>query len=159
MKIEIPPQYKTKKEKLGYIGEFLVMQEFGGELSEDKFDRKKDIILGNGQLAEVKTQNRNKYKNVFSINIMHKNQAEKCNSVDRLFFVEYDHTDVVKIWECVDRSHVFYTTNYGDNMMGWPINKMILVKEIQDKELSDQMKSYSQSRDFSLDSPYAFNKF
>ena len=159
MKIEIPPKYKTKKEKLGYIGEILVQMYFGGTLSEWKYDPKKDLILPDGLLAEVKTQNRDKYRNLFSVNTMQRNQVEKCCNADRLFFVEYDKTDTVKIWECVDRTYQFYVPNDGRNMVGWPINKMNKLVEIEDKELSDQMKSLSQSRDFSLDSPYAFNKF
>jgi hypothetical protein len=160
MKLEIPSKYKTKAEKLGYLGEALVQHHFGGQLSEEKFDPDKDAILPSGQLLQIKTQNRNKYKDVFSVNVMSKNAVENCLNVDRLFFVEYDISSCIKIWECVDReSHIFYKTNYGDHMVGWPISKMTLLKEIDDKELSDQMKSYSQSRDFSLDSPYAFNKF
>jgi hypothetical protein len=159
MRVEIPSKYRTKKDQLGYIGEHLVKELFGGNLSENKFDMKKDIVLDSGEFAEVKTQNRDKYRNMFTVNTMHTNQVEKCVSVQRLFFVEYDASGVVKIWECVDRQYTIYETRDGRLMAGWPISKMNLVKQIDDKELADQMKSLSQSRDFSLNSPYAFNKF
>ena len=159
MRVEIPSKYRTKKDQLGYIGEYLVRELFGGNLSENKFDMKKDIILNNGEFAEVKTQNRDKYRNMFTVNTMHSNQVEKCVAVKNLYFVEYDKSNCVKIWECVDRQYTIFETNDGRLMAGWPINKMNLIHQIDDKELADQMKSLSQSRDFSLNSPYAFNKF
>lgn len=159
MRVEIPSKYRTKKDQLGYIGEYLVRELFGGNLSENKFDMKKDIILNSGEFAEVKTQNRDKYRNMFTVNTMHSNQVEKCVNVQRLFFVEYDSSGAVKIWECTDREYTIYETRDGRLMAGWPIARMNLVKQIDDKELADQMKSLSQSRDFSLNSPYAFNKF
>ena len=71
MIIEIPRKYKTNKEKLGYIGDYLVKHIFGGELSENKFDMKKDITLSTGEMIEVKTQNRDKYRNMFKIGRAH----------------------------------------------------------------------------------------
>ena len=156
----IPPQYKTKAEKLGYLGEALVSHHFGGDMSDDKYDTEKDIRLLVGQNVQVKTQNRNKYRNVFSVDSMSKSAFENCMTIDRLIFVEYDASDNITIWECTDReNHIFYTTSKGKVMIGWPIDKMTPLKVIYDKELSHQMRSHSQSRDFSLDSPYAFNQF
>jgi hypothetical protein len=160
MILQIPSKYKTNAEKLGYIGESIIAHHFDGDMSNDKFDQEKDIRLLDHRKVQVKTQNRHSGKNVFSENTMKKNAIENCMTVDRLIFVEYDGSSYIKIWECVDReSRTFYTTHYGDNMVGWFIDKMILLKTIYDKELAQQMRSYSQSREYSLNSPYAFNKF
>ena len=160
MILQIPSKYKTKAEKLGYIGEALISHHFSGDMSDDQFDRDKDLTLLDGLKVQVKTQNRHTGKNVFSVNVMSKNAVENCMNVDRLIFVEYDATSCIKIWECTDReTRIFYKTYWGDHMVGWPIDKMHPLKTIYDKELAQQMRSYSQSREFSLDSPYAFNKF
>lgn len=159
MIIKIPPKYKTNKEKLGYIGEVLVKTYFGGELSENKFDMKKDITLSTGEMIEVKTQNRDKYRNMFTVNTMHKNQVEKCVNVDKLYFVEYDSSDTIRIWMCSDRTYTIHETSDGRLMAGWPISKMTMIGMLEDNELARQMRSLSQSRDYSLNSPYAFNKF
>lgn len=162
MIVDIPQKYKTKKEKLGYIGEYLVKQIFGGELSENKFDKKKDIISYEGEktiFTEVKTQNRDKYRNMFTVNTMHKNQVEKCVSVDRLYFVEYDDSDTIRVWMCSDRTYSIHETRDGRLMAGWPISKMTMIGILEDNELARQMRSLSQSRDYSLNSPYAINKF
>ena len=90
---------------------------------------------------------------------MHANQVEKCVKVKRLFFVEYDETDVVKIWECTDRNYTIFETRDGRLMAGWPVSKMKLVREIDDVSLAGEMRSLSQSRHFDLNSPYAINKF
>jgi hypothetical protein len=121
---------------------------------------KKDLVLNESNLnVEVKTQNRDKYRNMFTVNTMNKNQVEKCVSVDRLFFVEYDTSDTIKIWECVDRTYNIFETRDGRLMAGWDISKMNLLHEVNDIELLNKMKSLSQSRDFSLNSPYAIKKF
>ena len=159
MKVNVPSSYKTKKEKLGYIGEYLVKHIFGGVMSENKFDMKKDITLDNGAMVEVKTQNRDKYRNMFTVNTMHKNQVEKCVNVDKLYFVEYDDSNTIRVWMCSDRTYTIYETRDGRLMAGWPISKMTMIGMLDDEELARQMKSFSQSRDYSLDSPYAFNKF
>ena len=143
------------KTKLGRFGEILAANVLNGTRTENWFDPEKDMTLNESlEKAEVKTQNRHKYRNEFTVNVMHKNQIEKCCNVDRLFFVEYDSTDSVKIWECTDRKYNMFTTSDGRIMAGWPINKMTLVKEIVDNKIAKYMRSLSQSRDYSKDSPY-----
>jgi hypothetical protein len=150
----------TNKEKLGKLGEELVAKLFNGTLSSNKYDMKKDLVLNESNTnVEVKTQNRDKYRNMFTVNIMHKNQVQKCVSVDRLFFVEYDTSENIKIWECLDRTYKIFETRDGRLMAGWDINKMKILADFRDEELTKEMKSFSQSRDFSLNSPYAINKF
>jgi hypothetical protein len=85
---------------------------------------------------------------------MYKNQVEKCTKVKRLFFVEYDETDSIKIWECIDRKYNIFSTRDGRLMAGWPINKMTLIKELIDKDKASYMRSLSQSRDYDKNSPY-----
>ena len=163
MKIQIPPQFRTKKEKLGYIGEFLVKTYFGGTLSESKYDPKKDIVHDDGVFGETKTQNRNVKLNVFSIRAptatKNKNQIVKCQEVEKLYFVEYNLSDKFRIYECHDRNDTIeYTAYMGQdigsvNMIGWPINKMTILAEIEDAELCEQMRSYSQANTLLKDFP------
>ena len=151
---------RTRKSTLGEIGEKLVAQRLKGTRSEDWYDDKKDLVLNETlEEAEVKTQNRHTGRNEFTVNIMQKNQVEKCCKVKRLFFVEYDDSEYVKIWECTDRSYNIFTTRDGRHMAGWPISKMTLVEDIHNPELASLMRSYSQSRDYSVNSPYHRYKY
>lgn len=146
---------KSKKITLGDFGEQLAAQALNATRSDNWFDMKKDMVLNETlEEAEVKTQNRHKYRNEFTVNIMHKNQIEKCCNVKRLFFVEYDDTSSVKIWECTDRKYNIFNTSDGRLMAGWPISKMTLIKDIQNPEIASYMRSLSQSRDYDKNSPY-----
>lgn len=163
MKIEIPEKYKTKQEKLGYIGEALVTTHFGGVLSENKYDPVKDITHENGVIGEVKVQNRNAKLNVFSIRApsatKNKNQIVKCKNVEKLYFVEYNLSDKFRIYECHDRNDtVEYTAYMGPdlgnvNMIGWPISKMTMLVEVEDAEICEQMRSYSRANTLMKDFP------
>lgn len=163
MKIEIPAKYKTKKEKLGYVGEVLVKTHLGGMLSEKKYDSEKDITHENGTIGEVKAQNRNAKLNVFSIRAptgtKFKNQIVKCQTVEKLYFVEYNLSDKYRIYECHDRDDVIEYTAYmgydigNVNMIGWPIDKMTILAEIEDAEVCEQMRSYSQANTLMKDFP------
>ena len=151
---------RTRKVTLGELGEKLVASKLKGTRSSNPFDMKKDMVLNESQEeAEVKTQNRHKGRNEFTVNIMHKNQVEKCVNVKRLFFVEYDETDSIKIWECTDRKYNIFTTADGRHMAGWPISKMTLVEDVVNPELASIMRSYSQSRDYDINSPYHKYKY
>jgi hypothetical protein len=150
----------TNKEKLGELGEKLIEEYLKATRSKNRYDMEKDMIVNATQIkVEVKTQRRDIYRSMFTVNTMHKNQVEKCVSVDKLIFVEYDETDDIKIWECTDRKYQIYRTSDDRIMAGWPINKMQLLDTITDKELASKMRSFSQSRHFNLNSPYAINKF
>jgi hypothetical protein len=144
-----------KKVTLGDYGEQLASEALNATRSNDWYDMKKDMTLNESlEEAEVKTQNRHKFRNEFTVNIMYKNQVEKCTKVKRLFFVEYDETDSIKIWECTDRKYNIFSTRDGRLMAGWPINKMTLIKELIDKDKASYMRSLSQSRDYDKNSPY-----
>lgn len=151
---------ESNKEKLGRLGEELVARLFNGTLSTNKYDMKKDMVLNESNVnVEVKTQRRDIYRNMFTVNTMHKNQVEKCVSVDRLFFVEYDSSDTIKIWECTDRKYTIYETRDGRLMAGWSIKDMDILLEVEDTKLASEMRSLSQSRHFNLNSPYAIHKY
>lgn len=147
---------QTSKQRLGFLGEQLVAKIFDATLSSNRFDSVKDMTLNESQLnIEVKTQRRDVYRNMFTVNTINANQVNKCVSVDLLYFVEYDKSNVIKIWNCTDRKYETYETRDGRLMAGWPISKMTLIKEIEDQALAEEMRSLSQSRDFNKKSPYS----
>jgi len=153
-------KHTSKKSKLGDLGERIAAQALNATRNDNWWDPNGDMTLNeSGDESEVKTQRRDIYRNMFTVNTMHANQVEKCVKVTRLFFVEYDETDVVKIWECTDRQYTIFETRDGRLMAGWPVNKMNLVREIDDVSLAKEMRSLSQSRHFDVNSPYAINKF
>lgn len=142
----------TNQEKLGSLGEDLFVHIFGGQKSKDKFDTVQDIIL-DGKSIEVKTQNRHPTAGTFTIgSTAHLNNLLKCMVVDRLVFVEYDHTDTIKIWEVLDRkAYIIYKINpsqrfpHGLTMVGYSISKMSLIDSYVDGHLAGQMRDLSQS--------------
>lgn len=137
---------KENREYLGALGEKLVAKLEEAILSENKYDTEKDMVDKNGKFIEVKTQNRNTYNNYFSVNANKLINLHKCLTVDRLIFVEYDETDIIKVWECTQNktSGLYYKTT-NTIMFGWPINKMKLIHTVCDKELSADMRKHSRS--------------
>lgn len=97
----------TRQERilaLGALGEQTVLKWFNyhginGELSEDRFDMKKDMIV-DGETIEVKT-----LMPVFKYNsfCLPETQGPKCDSVDRLIFVKIPHKpgDAIELYESV----------------------------------------------------------
>ncbi len=136
----------TNKEKLGKLGEELVVNLLGATSNEDWYDPNGDATL-NDLTIEVKTQARHVY-GYFSINTAYKNQIRKCAEVDRLIFVEYDNTPIIKVFECpksARNNYIDYTTKKGLRMRGWYISSMILLASIENPELAAEMRSLSQS--------------
>ena len=154
---------RTNKDKLGNIGEQIVSYYIGGTLSENKFDDKKDLVLDTLENCEVKTQSRHTTKNVFSIRApsgaKNKNQIFKCQNVERLYFIEYNLSDKFRIYECHDRDDVIeYTAYMGPSapyvkMLGWDINKMSILLEVEDAHTCSLMRTYSQSNTLMKDFP------
>lgn len=142
--------YYTDREKLGALGEQLVAKLENAILSENKYDSEKDMIDPLGKKIEVKTQNRHPYKKCFSISANGITNVRKCMTVDRLIFVEYDKSPLIKVWECVENktSSFNYVTSNNKTMYGWHINKMKLIHKVEDKELSDKMRGLSNSYEF-----------
>lgn len=143
----------TNQEKLGHLGEILVASTLGGIRSEDKYDTRKDMILEDGTEVEVKTQTRHPTNGTFTINLNHQTNFLKCMTVDRLIFVEYDSSDYIGIYECIDRvNYRMFTTNptsyepNGRQMAGWPISKMKLLRSVNSAELSTEMRRLSKAK-------------
>lgn len=136
----------NKKHKLGKIGEKLVADLFNLKESVDPFDVECDLRDDQGKTYEVKTQVRHPFKGCFTVNTAHMTNLQKCLNVDHLIFVEYNTDDVIRIWECTNREiDDIFKTRDGRTMAGWKINKMKLLKELEDSNLAFQMKSFSSS--------------
>lgn len=136
----------TNREKLGEIGEKIVEYVLGGIRSDDKYDEIKDIII-DGKCVEVKTQNRHRGNNTFTINLKHTTNHKKCMMVDRLLFVEYDNSDYIQIWECMDRDdYIVFTTSDGRRMLGWNICSMQCIYKIRHQALTSRMRQLSNSK-------------
>jgi hypothetical protein len=128
--------------KLGTLGEDLFCLLEKCTKSSDPFDCEKDAIDANGKTVEIKTQARYSYKNMFTIRAK-KTNLNKCMKVDRLIFIEFDQSDTIGVFECIDRSKfVQYTTSKGIEMVGWSINdNMSQLYSIKDKKLAAYMRS------------------
>ena len=150
----------TNKEMLGKLGEDLVAKLLGATLSENKYDSVKDMTQLDGTKVEVKTQNRHP-NGSFTVNAMHVTNLNKCLSVDRLIFVEYDQSNTIKVFECTDRKYRLVNTKptrrepEGRIMVCWPIDKMTKLAEFEDAPLARQMRDLSNSRLYNKDSQYS----
>ena len=143
----------SNKVKLGKIGESLVAKFYEIPVNENFYDTEKDLLLENGETVEVKTQNRYPVKNLFSIraSVDRKglNNVLKCMTVDHLVFVEYDKSDIIKLWECTNRKvYQIYTTSDMRTMIGFPISNMQLLHSYNDPHVAAQMRALSQSSMF-----------
>lgn len=123
---------------IGEIGECIVATRLGADVSSNQFDRLKDMIFKDGKTVEVKTQVRYRLRSEFTVR---PDQLNKCLNVDRLIFVEYDDTNDVKIYECVNRNdYLRYNTNDGRQMIGWKINEMELLHTVHSQPLSTLLR-------------------
>ena len=155
----------SKQVTMGTLGEELFIKTFGGVRSGYEFDSDKDIIMEyivNDEIrythVEVKTQCRFPAMGVFSIEDVHLNKNYniagvdniiKCFNVEKLIFIEYDETDVIKFWECPQpRKYKKYTTNKGKKMIGFPISQMTLIHELNDPVWANKIRSLSQAERF-----------
>lgn len=139
----------TNREIMGRLGEEALSAKYGFTLSDDKYDMEKDAMDEDGNQVEIKTQNRHP-AGYFTVNLANVNQLKKCVEVDRLLFLEYDNTDILKVWESPknDKARRAKTirTRDGRAMGGFPIDEMKLIDEIEDIELSKMLKQLSQSK-------------
>jgi hypothetical protein len=140
----------TNQQKLGKLGESIVIHHFGGFLSEDMYDMHKDLTLPNGDNVEVKTQNRYRTENAFTVPLpykgKHTNQIVKCLKVERLFFVEYTipKSDIIRVWECTNRNYRTIFTRHGQKA-AFDIDQMTLLEEFHNSQVSDEMYRLSQA--------------
>jgi hypothetical protein len=106
----------------------------------------KDMVDAQGNNVEVKTQNRYRAKNSFTVSMDHKNQLPKCLNVDRLIFVEYGNTNTINVWECTKpRSYQTSTTRDGRSIALFKINNMHRIAQISAPHLASLMRSKSQA--------------
>jgi hypothetical protein len=106
-----------------------------------------------GQFVEVKTQNRYAKLDVFSIRLDKAPNLNKCMQVDRLVVVEYDHSDEIKIWECVNRNDfvdydVATPGGFRRRMRGFRCAGMKLLTLHYNPALAAQMRGLSSSFEF-----------
>jgi hypothetical protein len=135
------------QEILGTIGEIYYQAIFGGLLSEYKYDGDKDLVQTDGVHVEIKTQSRLRGSNAFTVNKSNENNLKKCLHVDRLIFIEYSLSDIIIIYECVNRRSVFSThTSDGRNMACWPIDQMQVLKKVKHPKLAEIMRNFSKSK-------------
>jgi hypothetical protein len=142
----------TNRQKMGQLGEKLFIKLFGGEQSSDLYDRQKDVILYQ-QYIEIKTQSMHPTKQMFSItdaetndngDIIGVDNIIKCFNVERLIFIQYDHSSILTLWECPQpRIYERYTTSKGKKMIGFPVSQMQMLCEHDDYTLTSQIRSLS----------------
>ena len=139
----------TNSHVLGFIGECLVAKYLGAIPSTDQFDSEKDLTLPDGSTIEVKTQNRFRKLNAFTVKADKSTNLNKCLSVDKLLFVEFDWGDTIQIWDCVDRNYYTTKTSQGE-MACWPIEKMNLLHVHTSSKLAYEMRKLSNAKEFKL---------
>jgi hypothetical protein len=132
---------------LGTIGEIYYQALFGGFLSYDKYDSEKDLVQADGRTVELKVQSRFRGHNAFAVNSANETNLAKCLIVDRLIFIEYSLSDIIIIYDCVDRRSVFTsTTEDGRRMKCWPIDQMEILKKVRHPKLAEIMRNFSNSK-------------
>lgn len=135
----------TDQEILGDIGEVWYHAHFGGIPSSYKYDSDKDHTDEDGKLVEIKTQSRHPY-GCFTVDTSYKNQLKKCLQVDKLVFIEYSLSDIIIVYECVDRTFYTTTTSDGRRMACWPIENMNIITKCKNKKLAALMRNFSKSK-------------
>ena len=115
----------TVKNVIGDIGEAFV-QEFHGQkfiLSEDKFDRVKDGVLGS-MTAEIKTMTKIRKGNEYWLEL---DQYDKVASVDLLFIVDIPlhASEGCKIYLCPNNMNL----QIGNRVKNGKVCKMIIIPE------------------------------
>ena len=131
---------------LGSIGESIVSELLDCTTSTDPYDMIKDMVDAQGNNVEVKTQNRYRSKNSFTVSRDHRNQLPKCLNVDRLIFVEYDNTNIVSVWECPKpRSYKTTVTRDGRSIALFNVDSMHRIAHINNPQLASLMLSKSQA--------------
>jgi hypothetical protein len=151
------PQVEFNNNEIGMLGERVVQGVFGGERSINMYDTEKDLLLPNGDKAEVKTQIRNRYKNSFTVpaDTVTGNQLHKCLTVKRLFFVEYGTSGHIRIYECVDRSFTIDKNNAGE-LACFPVDKMVLHFDKYLPKLCKKMNDLSEIQEYFRDDSWMY---
>jgi hypothetical protein len=137
------PHYTTNESKLGLLGELIIQEYFGGEMSDNVWDHEKDLII-EGEGVEIKTQARWKLKNAFTIPYS-TTQYNKCKNVPHLVFVEPGKNKEIRIYEDLRMQRDFNTTTdtYGRKRYTVNVNNTTLVHTLQEPEIWDLIMKYS----------------
>lgn len=138
----------TNKEKIGLIGENLVKNYLdtnciGAVLSEDKYDRIKDMLQPNGAKVEVKTKTIIKKTQCFWLE---KNQWNKIDNADRTFFltIPLNYNDSICYYEIKDKSkYTIIKDKYGNQVRQYFIKDLKHV--FTNNDSNDIMKLYNLS--------------
>jgi hypothetical protein len=138
---------------LGAVGEGIVRRFFESQgcqvhMSEDKFDSEKDMIV-DGNTVEVKTLLPIYKFNSFCLPVQ---QSKKCESVDRLIFIEVPDLpeDEVVILESIVDPEVNRRYDYRDYFNNeycqfYRLTNLVEIGRIQDRNASTSMWNLSPS--------------
>ena len=144
----------NQRELLGAVGEGIVARYFNSKgsvvsLSEDKYDSEKDMII-DGKTVEVKTLLPIYKYNAFCLP---KQQAKKCESVDRLIFIEVPDipsNEVVLLESIKDpetnRRHDFRGHFNNEYCLFFRLTNLVEIGRIQDRNASNSMWKLSPSK-------------
>lgn len=140
-------------EMLGAIGEGIVRRFFESQgckvtMSEDKYDSEKDMIV-DGKTVEVKTLLPIYKYNSFCLPVQ---QSRKCESVDRLIFIEVPdlpQDDIVIMESIVDfecnRRYDWRDYFNGEYCQFYRLTNLVKIGKIQDRNASTSMWNLSPS--------------
>lgn len=140
-------------EMLGAIGEGIVRRFFQAQgcqvqMSEDKFDAEKDMIV-DGKTVEVKTLLPIYKYNSFCLPLQ---QSKKCESVDRLIFIEVPDLpeDEVVLLESIkdpetNRRYDFRDWFNNERCQFYRLTNLVEIGRIQDRNASTSMWNLSPS--------------
>ena len=130
----------SAEQKLNFLGEWLCQEHLMIELAYDPLEEHhltRNNKLGhcdgkdpNGREVEIRTQKRIKTNFVIP-----KDDIKKCQTVERLIFVEYNNTNTINIWECHDRS-----VNEKNKTFALPIKHMQLLLSFDNADYAEQMR-------------------
>ena len=114
--------------------------------SSDKFDETCDFRDAFGRTYEVKTQALHPTLKLFSISFNNLTNKTKCSNVDHLIFIEYNETDFITVYECIDveSAIVYITKSTNKKMIGFPKDKMKIISAATfNPQLASKMRAAS----------------
>jgi hypothetical protein len=142
-----------RKEMLGAVGEGLVRRFFESQglkvtMSEDKYDSEKDMVV-DGKTVEVKTMLPIYKFKAFCLPVQ---QSRKCESVDRLIFIEVPDTpqeDIVFLESMIDpevgRRYDWRDYFNNEYCQFYRLTNLVEIGRIKDKSASTSMWNLSPS--------------
>jgi hypothetical protein len=148
---EVTPS--QRKELLGAVGEGIVRRFFQSnglsvQMSEDKFDAEKDMIV-EGQTVEVKTLLPIYKYNAFCLPVQ---QSKKCEEVDRLIFIEVPNLpeEYVTIYESFRDKETGHRYDFREffnkqQCQFYRLTNLVKIGRIQDKTASQAIWNLSPS--------------